>query len=177
MQDIISLVNLLMVTNHIDTEQTANARRANSLGDATLYIQDSQLMLDTDKPVAAFDITIKGTNTINVARTLELIGMTVNMKTLADGIHMIGYSLNGACIPAGISVIGKLDKTAHVRNAMLSDQSAHSISVSYDGNTTGIDNIDFSNHENHNSYDLQGRRINNMSPKGIYIKNGHKMTK
>lgn len=176
-QDIISLVNLLMVTNHIDTEQTANARRVNSLGDATLYIQDSQLMLDTDKPVAAFDITIKGTNTINVARTLDLIGMTVNMKTLADGIHMIGYSLNGACIPAGISVIGTLDKTAHVRNAMLSDQSAHSISVSYDGNTTGIDNIDFSNHDNHNSYDLQGRRINNMSPKGIYIKNGHKMTK
>lgn len=103
--------------------------------------------------------------------------MTISTNTTSDGIHIIGYSLNGACIPVGTTVIGMLDQTASVRNAMLSDKEARAISVTYDGNATSIKTIDWTNHNNPDVYDLQGRKVNAIHRKGIYIKNGHKMIK
>lgn len=45
-----------------------------------------------------------------------------------------------------------------------------------DGETTNIQNTNFTNYTNSEElYDLQGRRVNNANQKGVYIKNGKKV--
>lgn len=180
-QDVIRMVSLLMEKEAGDTEHAANLRRiapaSESANNATVYVQNRQLTIDTSEPVAAFDIIISGGNNMNVVQSLKQAGMTISTNTTSDGIHIIGYSLNGACIPAGTTVIGMLDQTASVRKAMLSDKEACAICVTHDGNTTGINTIDLSDRNNPEVYDLQGRKVNTIQRKGIYIKNGHKIVK
>ena len=180
-QDVIRMVSLLMEKEAGDTEHAAKLRRiapaSESANNATVYVQNRQLTIDTSEPIAAFDIIISGGNNMNVVQSLKQAGMTISTNTSSDGIHIIGYSLNGACIPAGTTVIGMLDQTASVRKAMLSDKEACAICVTYDGNTTGINTIDLSDRNNPEVYDLQGRKVNTIQRKGIYIKNGHKIVK
>lgn len=181
-QDIISLVNLLMSNETTDTEQTAAARRnAPSINavtaEAEVYVQGNKLILNTVQPVAAFDIVVSDANSINLERDIELAGITVSTKVQRDGLHIIGYALNGACIPSGISTIGTLDSHASVRRAMLSDSEANAISVTFDGTTTGININEDGNLKTEDAiYDLQGRKVNKPL-KGLYIQNGHKVVK
>lgn len=178
-QDIICLVNLLMNTEDVGDEQSASARgRAMQMSDATVYVQNGQLMLNTTLPVAAFDITLSGADGINVAKDMERMGMTITKKVTHDGIRLIGYSMNGAYIPMGDTAIGTLSSNAAcVRHAMLSDSEANNISVSVDANTTGIETVRMSSSESTEIYDLQGRKVNTMSHKGLYIMNGRKIIK
>lgn len=180
-QDIICMVNLLMNNETGETGQAASLRRnvpaSESVDNAKVYVQNRQLMIDTSEPVSAFDIIISGGNYMNVVQSLKQAGMTISTNTTSDGIHIIGYSLNGACIPAGTTVIGMLDQTASVRNAILSDKEARAIGVTYDGNATGINTIDLTKRKTSDVYDLQGRKVNSIQRKGIYIENGHKMIK
>lgn len=179
-QDIICQVNLLMNDKNIETIQ-ANARRMASVSaktnDAIIYVQNGQLMLNANYPVAAFDITIDGASHMDVVNSIEQAGMTVTMKALRDGLRIIGYSLNGICIPAGISSIGMFEQPISVRNAMLSDSEANAISVSYDNATTGVESVNMSSSDASSLYDLQGRKVNVMSRKGLYIQNGRKVIK
>lgn len=178
-QDIICLVNLLINTENVGDEQSASARRrAMQMSDATVYVQNGQLMLNTTLPVAAFDITLSGADGINVTKDMERTGMTITKKVTHDGIRLIGYSMNGAYIPMGDTAIGTLSSNAAcVRHAMLSDSEANNISVSVDANTTGIETVRMSSSESTEIYDLQGRKVNTMSHKGLYIMNGRKIIK
>ena len=178
-QDIICLVNLLINTENVGDEQSASARgRAMQMSDATVYVQNGQLMLNTTLPVAAFDITLSGADGINVTKDMERMGMTITKKVTHDGIRLIGYSMNGAYIPMGDTAIGTLSSNAAcVRHAMLSDSEANGISVSVDANTTGIETVRMSSSESTEIYDLQGRKVNTMSHKGLYIMNGRKIIK
>ena len=178
-QDIICLVNLLINAENVGDEQSASARRrAMQMSDATVYVQNGQLMLNTTLPVAAFDITLSGADGINVTKDMERMGMTITKKVTHDGIRLIGYSMNGAYIPMGDTAIGTLSSNAAcVRHAMLSDSEANGISVSVDANTTGIETVRMSSSESTEIYDLQGRKVNTMSHKGLYIMNGRKIIK
>lgn len=180
-QDVICHVNLLMNNESVETEQTAGTRKKAPIStvanDAIVYVQDGRLMLDTNLPVAAFDITIGGVNSMNIDNKIELAGMTISMKAQRDGLRVIGYSLNGTCIPVGITSIGTLEQVAYVRNAMLSDYEANAICVSYDGAATGMEFVRISPVDNSTLYDLQGRKVNVVSRKGIYIQNGQKVVK
>ena len=182
-QDIICQVNLLMSNEADDDGQTATARRnapaANAVTcEAEVYVQDHRLMLNSALPVAAFDIVVSGANSLTVARGLEQAGMTVSSRVQRDGLHIIGYALNGACIPSGVSTIGTLDAYSSVRSAMLSDGEANAVSVAIDGTTTGIRDIEDGELNIENCvYDLQGRKVNVQSRKGLYIQNGHKVVK
>lgn len=180
-QDVICQVNLLMSDEATESGgQSANARRnvpaSTSASDAAVYVQDRRLMLSTSIPVAAFHIVVNGANTMSVAKNLEQAGMTITTKALRDGVHIIGYSFSNACIPAGISSIGTFDDEASVRNAMLSDIEANAVCVSFGGTVTGISQIG-NGEQNVAVYDMQGRKVNTISHKGIYIQNGRKVVK
>lgn len=177
-QDIICLVNVLM---NAETYSAQNVRRkapTDSISsDASVYVQDGKLILETLRPVAALDLRLTGANSLNVANELERMGMTFVTKELPDGLHVIAYAMNGACIPSGTSVIGAVDsRVAVVEYAMLADREANAIPVAFSSISTGVDYITPSASEGHAIYDLQGRKIQ-TSHKGIYIKNGHKIIK
>lgn len=178
-QDIICLVNVLM---NAETHTAQNVRRkapADSISsDASVYIQDGKLILETLRPVAALDLRLTGAKCLNVANELERMGMTFVTKEQEDGLHVIAYAMNGACLPSGISVIGAVDsRVAVVEYAMLADQEANVIPVAFSGISTGVDYITPSVSEGHAIYDLQGRKIQTIPHKGIYIKNGQKVVK
>ena len=180
-QDIICLVNLLLNSEQ-EGEENANSRRdalnTEEASDASIYVQDGKLILNTCQPVAAIDLRLSGANSINLAKDLQRMGMTFVTKKQFDGLHIIAYSMNGACIPSGTSLIGTIDSDAAVVNhVMLSDAEANALSVSLTGMTTGIEDIGVSTNGGQPVYDLQGRRVNCTSHKGLYIKNGHIMIK
>ena len=104
------------------------------------------------------------------------MGITFVTKRQVDGLHVIGYSVISACIPSGTTVLGTVDSNAaSVSHAMLSDSEANTITVSFSGTITGIDNnVSSSANDGQTIYDLQGRKVNATS-KGLYIKNGHKI--
>lgn len=181
-QDIICQVNLLMNMDSADAVRTANARIYSPIPnavtpDAEVYVQDNQLVLNTVLPVAAFDIVVCGASSMTIARSLELAGMIVSTKVMRDGLHIIGYALNGARIPTGTSTIGTLDARASVRRAMLADSEANAVSVSIGGTTTGINDIETGKMKNEDAvYDLQGRNVS-VPHKGLFIQNGRKVLK
>lgn len=181
-QDIICLVNLLMEADNGDIVQAARTRNYMSNTDnaieASVYVKDNQLVLNTLHPVSAFDITVTKANYLNVSDVLERMGMTITTRQHGGGVRVIGYSLNGASLPKGASVIGTLDAcNSGILRAMLSDGDADTIPVSFDGSMTSIKSINSSESDNSTIYDLQGRKVRSVSRKGLYIKNGHKMVK
>ena len=181
-QDIICQVNLLMSDESVENEQAAIAKKKVPITeaitcDAMVYVQDGQLILNSAQPIAAFDIIVRDANSFNIVRELKLSGMNVSTKTLHNGVHIIGYSLIGAYIPAGTSAIGTLDYGASVSKAMLSNSAAHAISVSVGETSTGISGIENGISDDGTPvYDLQGRRVR-IPHKGIYIQNGRKVVK
>ncbi len=199
-QDIICLVNKLMNSEPQNSRSTGLAVEAGngllsqvpvrlgsrvSLPSAELFVKDGKLMVNTRQPIAAFDITVSGARSIDVASCLRQMGLTVSTKVLPNGLRIIGYAMNGACIPIGSSIVGTLDaETAIVSDAMLSDSKAKAISVVFGSTTTGAQAIDHSLlNIDQPVYDLQGRKINNGTfvnsklNKGLYIQNGHVIIK
>ena len=180
-QDIIRLVDLLI--NMEPAESTSSVRRKiqgiETGTSASVFIQNGQIMLNSDEPIAAMDLHLSNASSIEVTDYLERLGMSVITKKASDGLHIIAYSMSGAYIPSGISTIGTVDDDAvSVRSIMLSDCEANAISVSIDNTATGVENPQIANPDNQEPiYDLQGRRVNAMSHRGVYIKNGHKIAK
>ena len=180
-QDIIRLVDLLI--NMEPAESAFNIRKKvqglETGTVASIFIQNGQIVLNSDKPVAAMDLYLSNAGSIEVANNLERLGMSVITKETTDGLHIIAYSMSGACIPSGISTIGTVDNdAASVRNVMLSDSEANAISVSIDNTATGVENPQIVETDSQEYiYDLQGRRVNAMSHRGVYIKNRRKIAK
>lgn len=179
-QDVICLVNLLLENGQDEAANAIRMRRSAPYSEASaafVYVENGKLMLNTNRPVAAFDITIGNANAFSIERSLQSAGMSVTTSKTANGIRLIGYSLNGASLPNGISEIGTLDKnTSYVRNAMLSDVDANAIFAAF-GSTTGIDTIESTTEDDLTLYDLQGRKMQTKPGKGIYIQNGRKRIK
>lgn len=180
-QDIICQVNQLMTTEE-EQAQAANARRnapsSTVTDDAFVYVQDGKLVFNSNQPVAAFDLRINGANRLYPVNNLEQMGMTFVTMEETEGLHVIAYSMNGACIPSGTSVIGTVDSnTATLSHAMLSDSEANAITVSFSGMTTAIENINTPANNQKAAYDMQGRQVNESTHKGLYIKNGQKIIK
>ena len=181
-QDIICLTNQLMAAGEeqpIAANRRRNASSSGFSGDAFVYIQDGTLILNSSKPVAAFDIQLNDVNDINIANGLERMGMSVVRKKLAGGLHVIAYFINGACIPSGETVICSFDSdNASVNSIMLSDYEANAITVFSGVTPTAIESIErLPANDKQETYDLQGRKINTVSHKGLHIRKGHKIFK
>lgn len=105
---------------------------------AFLFCHDGQLVLSTSTPVAAFDVTLRGSTSFNVSRTLQQMGFTCTQQPTANGIRLIAYSLAGATLPVGETLIGTTGGEAVVSRAMLSDKQAMPVSVGISQTTTGM---------------------------------------
>ena len=106
--------------------------------EATLAVSDGNLVLNTTKPVAAFDIVVDGATSMKVANQLKQQGFTTEVQKQGNAVHLIGYSLSGATLPIGETVLGTVQKGAIVYRAMLSDNKAKEIVVGFSGTPTSI---------------------------------------
>ena len=179
-QDVICQVNLLLGSNE-NTEYSGMAKANRVVSyieepyDATVYIQNGMLKINSNIPVSAFDFTIAGTDNISINNNI-LCDMEVSQKSIGNGVRVIGYSLNGSTISSGDITIGSTEANAALKSVMLSDSDAISIRTSINQVPTGIHGVN-SNETGTVLYDVQGRRVLNPSPNTIYINKGRKVLK
>lgn len=138
--DVIGMVNTLMdmdlptqIANH------AAKMEAGEETESAVYCDNGMLYLTTSRPVAAFDIFVSNCRTAEIIQTLETAGMSCTARELENGIHIIGYSMNGAVLPEGTTAIARLTGGSPlVAHAMLSDQDAEEIPVLLNQDVTGL---------------------------------------
>jgi hypothetical protein len=140
-QDLVCLVNQLMelgesrrqsIIMHDTAQDPARA-------EAIVGCRGGQLVIDSEKAIAAFDIIIDDATAFQVSQALRQAGMTCQMKKYDNQIHLIGYSLTGEVLPAGEHVIGIANsQQPTVVSAMLADQDAKEIITSINNEATGI---------------------------------------
>jgi hypothetical protein len=181
-QDIVKLVDVLMAAG--GDNPTAGARnvapaRVSANVQSCLFVQNGQLMLSTDTPVAAFDIFVDQTFDFTLDEALRQMGFKCRMEQQQSGYHLIGYSLAGATLPVGETVIGTTTgRDAVVTSALLSDADAQPVSVMLnDQITTAIGHASDLRPQTSALYDLQGRRLDKVGRKGMYIKDNRKIVK
>lgn len=126
-QDAVLLVNILLEKNSSSGTRTHTAVPENGTdAEAAVYCQNGKICLKTTKEIAAFDIIVSGCSAVEVAKDLELHGLTCSVRQSGNSIHLVGYSLSKGCLPQGEIVIGSLaaDGTPYVCDAALSDSNA-----------------------------------------------------
>lgn len=113
---------------------------------AWLSCDGGHLVINATQPIAAFDVIISGTHDITLTDELQNIGFTYSIQQQNNNLHIIAWSLNGATLPPGQTVIGKLHNSAlsgfaaetpRIAGAVLVDSEARRLSVAI-GTTTGI---------------------------------------
>lgn len=173
-QDVICMVNLLLDSTENSEYGQARAKRvsSNEFSDATVYIQNGTLKINSAIPVSAFDFTIAGTDYINIADN-ALQNIEICQKAVNNGVRIIGYTMTGSAIGVGEITIGNTDANATLKNVMLSDSDAQPIKASMNQVLTDILHIG-TNENGTIMYDMQGRRIQETSPNTIYINNDRK---
>ena len=164
--DVVSTVNILLEEMPADNEEV-NRREgldAQQKADAYIFVRDGQLVMQSSVPVAAIDIKTSDM----VVWDIERYGLT---QTATDRA-LVGYSLNGATLPAGEVVLGKCAGSVRVLSASAADVEANSISIAItEGTATGIDGIaDDENDEE--MYTVTGVRSNRKEGVRIVRKNG-----
>ena len=200
-QDVVKEVDLLMATSSNSREAISYSRAMDSNYDnynfcqdetAIIGISDGCLWIDTQTPVAAFDLTLSTECGLQVNNALRQLGLTCTMQQQENGLRIIGYSLTGFTLPIGRTVIGTIaDENAVLMRALLSDPEAVPIGVAADnGQTTGIIDAPLdlwslatkgtqerSTFNVQRYYDLQGRRVSKSAKKGVYIMHDMKILK
>ena len=145
-QDAVCLVNLLLAD---EGNGSGKRRKKRSFsegsydnGDATLFIDNGQLRINTTMPVSAFDIMVADCQQTEMSDELKALGFTCAIRQTADGgSHIVGYSLSGEEIPAGTLSICRLTG-GEVQSAMLADRQAREISVTLNGSATSVTKVD-----------------------------------
>lgn len=140
-QDVVKLVDLLMEQD-ADTSEQSLARREKTMVediDAWLLCEDGKIYIESSRPVASFDITIKGCSTFLADEALRNRGMTCRVKRLADGIRVIGYMLTGESLGENMALIGAVDRAnATITRTLLSDMDARLVKSCVASGVTAI---------------------------------------
>lgn len=129
---------VLMVDKLLNADESSNIKRYERVRtyegdvmeatDASLYWCDNELILNTKVGVTAADICFAGN--ASIIWNLQKKGFNTSEKKDADGIHAVIYSLSGAEIPVGETVIAqKTNGNANPISALLSDRHAAPVSV------------------------------------------------
>lgn len=169
-QDVVCTANILLTNTAAVTAKAkkAAARLADEgNAEAHVYIKDGKVILNARKPVAAICVRMSG----NVEWDIERYGLI----QATSKNNMVGYSLTGATLPMGETVIGTCPFGAEVEDVSMADAEAHAISVAIDGHgITSIGTV-FDNEDGGNvqMYDLSGRRADKLqSGVNIIVKGG-----
>lgn len=137
-QDAVCLVNKLLDMNIISSRQPSAAKRVatqSSEASASVTIENGYLTIISAVPVSAFDIMIATNQQAEIESALNDMGFTCMSKQNGNNLHLVGYSLSGAELPAGETAICELN-SGNVSYVMLADRNANEISVSQNGGTT-----------------------------------------
>lgn len=137
-QDAVCLVNKLLDMNIISSRQSSAAKRVatqSSEASASVTIENGYLTIISAVPVSAFDIMISTNQQAEIESALNDMGFTCMSKQNGNNLHLVGYSLSGAELPAGETAICELN-SGNVSYVMLADRNANEISVSQNGGTT-----------------------------------------
>ena len=192
-QDVVRMVDqLLRIDVSASRESSAKASR-NTVNNnvmaeeaqAVVYLDGNSIILDTNTPVAAFEMTLSGDLVTEVSQELTQMGFKCRINHL-DGItRIVGYSMNGATLPVGATAICQTQsENVEIVSAALSDIDAEPIGVYiFVDTTTTISDMTHSDSSllNAEIYDMSGRKISGdrkalrKLSKGIYIVNGKKI--
>ena len=141
-QDVVLMVDRLLSNGGAYNENSNGRTRAREASwdttDANLYWRGDELVLNTTTGITAADICFVGETPLTW--DLRQMGFTVTEKKDVGCTHAIVYSLAGAEIPVGETVIARRsDSGIHLVSAMLADRNAVSVSVSLTtSDATGI---------------------------------------
>ena len=176
-QDVVKMTDILLTID----DDAADSRRLQEAetdemelqaSEACIYMKQGQVWIDTEIPVAAFELTLRNSNDVTLNAQLEELGFTCRSNTRNGVTRIVGYSMNGAKLPLGETAVAST-KTVQswVGDAALSNADAEMISVRLvSGEATGIDEIEGTEEDESDAvfYDLQGRRVETPTT-GLYI--------
>ena len=132
-QDVVKMVGLLLDMNDSDVAKAYAMRRipsAETSGEADIHVDGDKLVINSAKPVAAFDIVVDGCKAAELTKDLAEKGVACSIRIVGDACHLVGYSLTGATLPVGQIELCTLKGEAPViRKAMLADKNAEEIAV------------------------------------------------
>ena len=178
--DVVGEVDILLAADQPTTTEAKGTREAEERSvSASLYCKDGKLVLNSVLPVAALDIVLTGTHFSSLTSHHS---MTASQRQTSDGqLHLVVYNTAGKTLPAGETVIGTVVGDGYIGNAMLVDEEAREISTALNNPdaqiVTGISGVYRKSEVGGTSeiYDLQGRKVNKETAKGVYIVNGKKV--
>ena len=190
-QDVVRMTDLLLSIDEEDNGGEAGARplavmqASRQEGEASLYVQDGQVWINTDVPVAAFELTLRNAQRPVLNTQLEEMGFTCRMNSNGRTTRVVGYSLNGATLPIGTTAICQTNQ-AEIVSGVLANAEAGEIAVRLTGETTGISEELIVKSEEFGVksgalatapvYNLNGQRVG-KAKKGLYIQHGRKIVK
>lgn len=175
-QDVVRLTDVLLTMGSEPSgrkKQRVQENQDSWDSQACIYVKDGQVWIDTQVPVSAFELTL-----YNVNVQMKEMGFTCRSNSKDGIICIVAYSMDRISLPVGATAIADIELSAtndqsSLINAVLSDSKAKRIPVtilSSDDVTGCSDTLGNSNEDSATIlYDLQGRRVNPQSQKGLYI--------
>lgn len=182
-QDVVCLVNLLL-DQHIDANSESGARmRAARVedADARLFWRGNQLVLETNRDIAALDIAIENAN--DVKWLMNDVDYDVSISKQKGYVRVIHYSMAGKDIKAGEHVIA--ESTGHNMNILKADlvgKDGHLVKTNISGAATGIEEVSSDNTNIRISANITGVNILTGQPMtnlewAVYGLNGNMLGK
>lgn len=141
-QDAVSLVNILLKGNSASAPARAynHVQRGASITsgeDATVFVANGRLVINAAVPVSSFDIIVATGCEFSMNEPLVSAGFTCTVRHTGNEIHLVGYSLSGATLPAGENILGTLNEGV-VTYSMLADTEANEITTAFGATPTVI---------------------------------------
>ena len=179
-QDVVKMTDLLLAIDDVSGNRRMQKtyESQESLEDqASIYIKDGQVWIDTQIPVSAFEVTLHNVESLYFSSKLKELGFTCRSNSKNGITHLVGYSMDKSTLPIGKTSIASIQSSREnvqtsIGNVVLSDSDAEKISVRLiPDDATGINDISGRRDEESTMvlYDLQGRRVNPNVKKGLYI--------
>ena len=180
-QDVVATINIFIGSNDNADQKTlmaAQRRWTESMGEEAstanvLSVEDDALWLDATDQVAALDITLAGVKANDVKLAMSKQRYQLVTHNTANGVRVVIISTTGDII-SGRTKLLRLAKPARVDQAMAADIDAQPVGVAFEGQTTDIDAVTADAESLEGVYSIDGRKLNGVAGKGIYIVNGKK---
>lgn len=143
---LLNVLDVVLLVNKVMAQHPAAIPAYVELPAAWLSCDGGRLVINASQPVAAFDVMVSSSQAITLTDELDRVGMTCSMEQQNGRVHIIAWSLNGAVLPAGQTVIaniansalgGSAAETPRIAGAVLVDTEARRLPVAI-GTTTGI---------------------------------------
>lgn len=144
----LNVLDVVLLVNKVLSQQPTAVPAYVEQPAAWICCDDGQLTVNATQPVAALDIMVSGSNAITLSGELERLGMTCSVEQRNGRVHLVAWSLTGDMLPAGQTILGRLDgSAARVAGAVLVDSEARRMPIAT-GQTTDISNLQDSGEKN-----------------------------